>query len=83
MEQALAEGKTITVGEGSLTIEQHGDTGLDVGGIKLNTNLPWYLDALMLLGLIALVYVGKKFIDKRFERKTVYEMKQEDKEWKS
>jgi hypothetical protein len=37
----------------------------------------------MLLGLIALVYVGKKFIDKRFERKTVYEMKQEDKEWKS
>ncbi len=83
MGQALAEGKTITVGEGNLTIEQHGDTGLDWGGIKLNTNLPWYLDALMLLGLIALVYVGKKFIDKRFERKTVYEMKQEDKEWKS
>ena len=83
MGQALAEGKTITVGEGNLTIEQHSDTGLDVGGIKLNTNLPWYLDALMLLGLIALVYVGKKFIDKRFERKTVYEMKQEDKEWKS
>ena len=83
MGQALAEGKTITVGEGNLTIEQHGHTGLDVGGIKRNTNLPWYLDALMLLGLIALVYVGKKFIDKRFERKTVYEMKQEDKEWKS
>ena len=39
------------------------DTGLNVGGVSLDTDLPWYGDAFILLILIALIYIGKKYID--------------------
>ena len=60
------EGKTITVNtdDNSVTVQQTApDTGLSVGGVNLDTNLPWYGDAFIVLIIIALVYVGKKWID--------------------
>jgi len=69
------EGKTITIDNtdgnvSSVTVEQTApDTGLSVGGVNLDTDLPWYGDAFIVLILIALIYIGKKWIDKAFERK--------------
>jgi len=74
----LAEGKTITIENdsdgsvSSVTVEQTGvpaDEGLNVGGVSLNTDLPWYGDAFIVLLLVALIYIGKKSIDKWFEGK--------------
>ena len=66
-------GKTITIdtnptgGVSSVTVEQTApDTGLSVGGVNLDTDLPWYGDAFIVLILIALIYIGKKWIDKWF-----------------
>jgi hypothetical protein len=69
------QGKTITIDNtdgnvSSVTVEQTGvpaDGGLNVGGVSLNTDLPWYGDAFIVLILIAVIYVGKKSIDKWFE----------------
>jgi hypothetical protein len=69
------QGKTITIDNtdgnvSSVTVEQTGvpaDGGLNVGGVSLNTDLPWYGDAFIVLILIALIYIGKKSIDKWFE----------------
>ena len=67
--------KTITIdnneeGISSVTVEQHApEGGLEVGGMKLDTNLPWYGDALIILFLGALIYVLKKYIDKWFREK--------------
>ena len=71
-----SEGKTITIDNtdgnvSSVTVEQHGaptDEGLSIGGLNLNTDLPWDGDAFMLLLLAALVYIGKKYIDKLFAK---------------
>ena len=68
MTKAYADSKTITVEDGVVTVEQLADEGISVGGIKMNTDLPWFLDALIVLVLVALVYIGKKFIDRRFEK---------------
>ena len=63
------QGKTITIdstdgGVSSVTVEQTApDTGLSVGGVNLDTNLPWYGDAFIVLIIIGLVYIGKKWID--------------------
>ena len=68
-------GKTITIdnnggGVSSVTVEQRApEGGLEVGGIKLDTNLPWYGDALIVLFLGALIYILKKYIDKWFRGK--------------
>ncbi len=69
------QGKTITIDNtdgnvSSVTVEQTGvpaDEGLSVGGVNLNTDLPWYGDAFIVLLLVALIYIGKKSIDKWFE----------------
>jgi hypothetical protein len=69
------QGKTITIDNtdgnvSSVTVEQTGvsaENGLNVGGVSLNTDLPWYGDAFIVLILIALIYIGKKSIDKWFE----------------
>ncbi len=45
------------------------EEGLNVGGISLNTDLPWYGDAVIVLLLVALVYTGKKLIDRIFEKR--------------
>ena len=68
------EGKTITVNtdDNSVTVQQTApDTGLSVGGVNLDTGLPWYGDAFIVLLLVALIYVGKKSIDKWFDKKKV------------
>ena len=68
------EGKTITVNtdDNSVTVHQTApDTGLSVGGVNLDTDLPWYGDAFIVLLLVALIYVGKKSIDKWFDKKKV------------
>ena len=69
MNKAYADSKTITVDEGVVTVEQIADEGISVGGININTDFPWFIDALIVLLLVALVYIGKKFIDKFFEKK--------------
>jgi hypothetical protein len=72
----MANGKTITIDNtdgnvSTVTVEQVAptDSGLNVGGVSLNTDLPWYGDAFIVLILIALIYIGKKYIDKVFEKK--------------
>ena len=73
----MIQGKTITIDNtdgnvSSVTVEQTGvpaDVGLNIGGVSLNTDLPWYGDAFIVLILVALIYIGKKYIDKVFERK--------------
>jgi hypothetical protein len=70
----MADGKTITVNtdDNSVTVQQTAsDTGLSVGGVNLDTDLPWYGDAFIVLLLVALIYVGKKSIDKWFDKKKV------------
>ena len=67
--------KTITIEEAEddtiVTVEQTSvpEESLEIGGVKLTTDLPWYGNALVLLFLVALVYIGKKTIDKWFDRK--------------
>jgi len=77
----MQNSKTITIEENeegvtAVTVEQTAGTpehpheeSLEIGGVKLTTDLPWYGDAGILLLLIALIYVGKKTIDKWFEKK--------------
>ena len=74
----MADGKTITIdndptgGVSSVMVEQTAqpvEEGLNVGGISLNTDLPWYGDAVIVLLLVALVYTGKKLIDRIFEKR--------------
>jgi len=70
----MTQGKTITVNtdDNSVTVQQTNvpaDEGLNIGGVSLNTDLPWYGDAFIVLILVALIYIGKKYIDKIFERK--------------
>ena len=72
----MADGKTITVNtdDNTVTVQQTNiptDEGLNVGGVSLNTDLPWYVDAFIVLLLVALIYVGKKSIDKWFDKKKV------------
>ena len=72
----MADGKTITVNtdDNTVTVQQTNipaDEGLNVGGGSLNTDLPWYGDAFIVLLLVALIYVGKKSIDKWFDKKKV------------
>ena len=74
----MPEGKTIIIendpdsGVSSVTVEQTGvpaDEGLNIGGVSINTDLPWYGDAFIALLLVALIYIGKKSIDKWFDKK--------------
>ena len=72
----MPEGKTIIIENdpdgsvSSVTVEQTAvpaDEGLNIGGVSINTDLPWYGDAFIALLLVALIYIGKKSIDKWFE----------------
>ena len=70
----MADGKTITVNtdDNTVTVQQTApDAGLSVGGVNLDTDLPWYGDAFIVLLLVELIYVGKKSIDKWFDKKKV------------
>ena len=71
----MIDTKTITIEEVEddtiVTVEQTSvpEESLEIGGVKLTTDLPWYGNAIVLLFLVALVYIGKKTIDKWFDRK--------------
>ena len=74
----MPEGKTIIIENdpdgsvSSVTVEQTGvpaDEGLNIGGVSINTDLPWYGDAFIALLLVALIYFVKKSIDKWFEER--------------
>jgi hypothetical protein len=75
----MQNSKTITIEENeegvtAVTVEQTAvelplEESLEIGGVKLTTDLPWYGDAFILLFLLALIYVGKKTIDKWFKEK--------------
>ena len=62
------EGVTAVTVEQTAVIPPH-EESLEIGGVKLTTDLPWYGDAIILLFLLALIYVGKKTIDKWFKGK--------------
>jgi hypothetical protein len=78
-ENIMENSKTITIEENeegvtAVTVEQTAvelplEESLEIGGVKLTTDLPWYGDAIILLFLLALIYVGKKTIDKWFKGK--------------
>tara|TARA_B100000929_G_scaffold288065_1_gene275816 strand:+ start:970 stop:1194 length:225 start_codon:yes stop_codon:yes gene_type:complete len=64
---------TVNTDDNSVMIEQtlaqpEAETGLNIGGVSLNTDLPWYGDAMIVLVLVALIYTGKKMIDRAFRR---------------
>ena len=71
----MTDTKTITIEEVEddtiVTVEQTSvpEESLEIGGVKLTTDLPWYGNAIVLLFLVALVYIGKKTIDKWFDKK--------------
>jgi prolipoprotein diacylglyceryltransferase len=73
----LQQTKTITIEENeendqtTVIVEQTTvpEESLEIGGVKLTTDLHWYGNAFVLLLLVALLYIGKKTIDKWFEKK--------------
>ena len=75
MSKAWAETKTITIDpeDGSVMIQQTDITqgeGVEVSGsgFKLNTGLGWGVDISVVLIVVAVLYVGKKYVDKYFAR---------------
>ena len=71
------QSKTITIEEDenndttTVTVEQTAvpEESLEIGGVKLVTDLPWYGNAAILLILVTLIYIGKKNIDRWYEKK--------------
>ena len=73
MKKAYADQKTISVNpdDGSVMIQQTDITqgeGVEVSGsgFKLNTGLGWGVDVAVVLIVVAVLYVGKKYVDKYF-----------------
>ena len=66
--------KTITIDPdtGSVTVEQHEvheGVGVSSDGFKINTGMGWGIDIAIVIAALALVYIGKKYVDKWFARK--------------
>ena len=71
----MTDTKTITIEEAEddqtiVTVEQTSvpEESLEIGGVKLVTDLPWYGNAAILLVLVMLIYIGKKNIDRWYEK---------------
>ena len=71
----MTDTKTITIEEDAddqtiVTVEQTSvpEESLEIGGVKLVTDLPWYGNAAILLVLVTLIYIGKKNIDRWYEK---------------
>ena len=66
--------KTITVDPdtGSVTVEQHEvheGIGVSSDGFKINTGMGWGIDIAIFIAALALVYIGKKYVDQWFAKK--------------
>jgi len=66
--------KTITVDPdtGSVTVEQHEvheGVGVSSDGFKINTGMGWGIDIAIVIAALALVYIGKKYVDQWFAKK--------------
>ena len=66
--------KTITVDAdtGSVTVEQHEvheGIGVSSDGFKINTGMGWGIDVAIVIAALALVYIGKKYVDQWFAKK--------------
>ena len=60
--------KTITIGEGTETVEINQTIaqpdGPSVGGVSLSTGYGWGVDIGIILLIVGFLYVAKKFVDK-------------------
>ena len=66
--------KTITINpdDGSVTVEQHEvheGVGVSSDGFKINTGMGWGIDIAIVIAALALVYIGKKYVDQWFAKK--------------
>ena len=66
--------KTITIDPetGSVMVEQHDTTegiGVSSDGFKINTGLGWGIDIAIVIAALAIVYIGKKYVDQWFAKK--------------
>ena len=66
--------KTITVdpNTGSIMVEQRDITegvGVSSDGFKINTGMGWGIDIAIIIGALAIVYIGKKYVDQWFAKK--------------
>ena len=66
--------KTITIdpNSGSVTVEQHEvheGVGVSSNGFKINTGMGWGIDIAIVIAALALVYIGKKYVDLWFAKK--------------
>ena len=66
--------KTITINpdDGSVTVEQHEvheGVGVSSDGFKINTGMGWGIDIAIVIAALAIVYIGKKYVDQWFAKK--------------
>ena len=77
MKKAYADQKTITVNpeDGSVMIQQTSQPtsieGVEVSssGFRLNTGMGWGIDIAIVIAALAIVYIGKKYVDQWFARR--------------
>ena len=66
--------KTITIDPdtGSVRVEQRDITegvGVSSDGFKINTGMGWGVDIAIVLFALAVIYIGKKYVDRWFAKK--------------
>ena len=66
--------KTITIDPetGSVMVEPHNITegvGDSSDGFKINTGMGWGIDIAIVIAALAIVYIGKKYVDQWFAKK--------------